>query len=344
VPQRFRQKKEHLKRIPSSQTTMKKALITGITGQDGSYLAEFLLEKGYEVFGMYRRASTETFERINHIKSKITLISADLTDLSSIINTIKDVQPDEIYHLGAQSFVPASWSQPLLTAEITALGTTRMLEAIKIVNPKIKFYQAGSSEMYGKVQETPQTETTPFYPRSPYGVSKVYAHWITKNYRESFDLFAANGILFNHESPRRGQQFVTKKVTESVAKIKLGLQKDLFLGNLDAKRDWGFAGDYAEAMWLILQHDEPDDFVISTGEMHSVKELCQAAFEHVGLNWEDHVKIDKKFLRPAEVDLLVGDSTKAKNVLKWEPKVKFKELVQKMVDEDLKTQERLMKK
>ena len=219
-----------------------------------------------------------------------------------------------------------------------------MLEAIKIVNPKIKFYQAGSSEMYGKVQETPQTETTPFYPRSPYGVSKVYAHWITKNYRESFDLFAANGILFNHESPRRGQQFVTKKVTESVAKIKLGLQKDLFLGNLDAKRDWGFAGDYAEAMWLILQHDEPDDFVISTGEMHSVKELCQAAFEHVGLNWEDHVKIDKKFLRPAEVDLLVGDSTKAKNVLKWEPKVKFKELVQKMVDEDLKTQERLMKK
>ncbi len=323
---------------------MKKALITGITGQDGSYLAEFLLEKGYEVFGMYRRASTETFERINHIKSKITLISADLTDLSSIINTIKDVQPDEIYHLGAQSFVPASWSQPLLTAEITALGTTRMLEAIKIVNPKIKFYQAGSSEMYGKVQETPQTETTPFYPRSPYGVSKVYAHWITKNYRESFDLFAANGILFNHESPRRGQQFVTKKVTESVAKIKLGLQKDLFLGNLDAKRDWGFAGDYAEAMWLILQHDEPDDFVISTGEMHSVKELCQAAFEHVGLNWEDHVKIDKKFLRPAEVDLLVGDSTKAKNVLKWEPKVKFKELVQKMVDEDLKTQERLMKK
>jgi GDPmannose 4,6-dehydratase len=293
---------------------------------------------------MYRRASTETFERINHIKSKINLISADLTDLSSIINTIKDVQPDEIYHLGAQSFVPASWSQPLLTAEITALGTTRMLEAIKIVNPKIKFYQAGSSEMYGKVQETPQTETTPFYPRSPYGVSKVYAHWITKNYRESFNLFAANGILFNHESPRRGQQFVTKKVTESVAKIKLGLQKDLFLGNLDAKRDWGFAGDYAEAMWLILQHDEADDFVIATGEMHSVKELCQAAFEHVGLNWEDHVKIDKKFLRPAEVDLLVGDSSKAKKVLNWEPKVKFKELVEKMVDEDLKTQERLMKK
>jgi|TARA_B100001971_G_C18254534_1_gene580909 GDPmannose 4,6-dehydratase len=323
---------------------MKKALITGITGQDGSYLAEFLLEKGYEVYGMYRRASTETFERINHIKSKINLISADLTDLSSIINTIKDVQPDEIYHLGAQSFVPASWSQPLLTAEITALGTTRMLEAIKIVNPKIKFYQAGSSEMYGKVQETPQTETTPFYPRSPYGVSKVYAHWITKNYRESFNLFAANGILFNHESPRRGQQFVTKKVTESVAKIKLGLQKDLFLGNLDAKRDWGFAGDYAEAMWLILQHDEADDFVIATGEMHSVKELCQAAFEHVGLNWEDHVKIDKKFLRPAEVDLLVGDSSKAKKVLNWEPKVKFKELVEKMVDEDLKTQERLMKK
>ncbi|MDA1196485.1 MAG: GDP-mannose 4,6-dehydratase [Nanoarchaeota archaeon] len=323
---------------------MKKALITGITGQDGSYLAEFLLEKGYKVFGMYRRASTETFERINHIKNKITLISADLTDLSSIINTIKDTQPDEIYHLGAQSFVPASWSQPLLTAEITALGTTRMLEAIKIVNPKIKFYQAGSSEMFGKVQETPQTETTPFYPRSPYGVSKVYAHWITKNYRESFNLFAANGILFNHESPRRGKQFVTKKVTESVAKIKLGLQTDLFLGNLDAKRDWGFAGDYAEAMWLILQHDEPDDFIISTGEMHSVKELCQAAFEHVGLNWEDHVKIDKKFLRPAEVDLLVGDSTKAKNVLKWEPKVKFKELIQKMVDEDLKTQELLMKK
>ena len=322
---------------------MKKALITGITGQDGSYLAELLLEKGYQVFGMYRRVSTETFERINHIKSKITLICADLADQASLMHTIKDVQPDEIYNLAAQSFVPASWTQPTLTGDITALGVARMLEAIRIVNPKIKFYQASSSEMFGKSVETPQKETTPFYPRSPYGVAKVYAYWITKNYRESYNLFAANGILFNHESPRRGRQFVTRKVTESVAKIKLGLQKELFLGNLDAKRDWGFAGDYAEAIWKILQHDKPDDFVIATGETHSVKELCEVAFSHVGLNWKGHVKVDKKFFRPAEVDILIGDASKAKRELGWEPKVKFKELIKMMVDEDLKAQKKLLK-
>ena len=322
---------------------LKKALITGITGQDGSYLAELLLDKGYEVYGLYRRVSTETFERINHIKAKINLICADLADQASLIHTLKDIQPEEIYNLAAQSFVPASWTQPTLTGDITALGATRVLEAIRIVNPKIKFYQASSSEMFGKSVETPQKETTPFYPRSPYGVAKVYAYWITKNYRESYNLFASNGILFNHESPRRGRQFVTRKVTESVAKIKLGLQKELFLGNLDAKRDWGFAGDYAEAIWKILQHDKPDDFVIATGETHSVKELCEVAFSHVGLNWKHHVKVDKKFFRPAEVDILIGDASKAKRELGWAPKVKFKQLIEMMVDEDLKAQKMLLK-
>ena len=322
---------------------LKKALITGITGQDGSYVAELLLDKGYEVHGMYRRVSTETFERINHIKAKINLICADLADQASLIHTLKDIQPDELYNLAAQSFVPASWTQPTLTGDITALGATRVLEAIRIVNPKIKFYQASSSEMFGKSVETPQKETTPFYPRSPYGVAKVYAYWITKNYRESYNLFASNGILFNHESPRRGRQFVTRKVTESVAKIKLGLQKELFLGNLDAKRDWGFAGDYAEAIWKILQHDKPDDFVIATGETHSVKELCEVAFSHVGLNWKHHVKVDKKFFRPAEVDILIGDASKAKRELGWAPKVKFKQLIEMMVDEDLKAQKMLLK-
>lgn len=323
--------------------TVKKALITGITGQDGSYLAELLLSKGYEVYGMYRRVSTETFERINHIKAKLNLICADLADQASLIHTLKDIQPDEIYNLAAQSFVPASWTQPTLTGDITALGATRVLEAIRIVNPKIKFYQASSSEMFGKAVETPQKESTPFYPRSPYGVAKVYAYWITKNYRESYGLFASNGILFNHESPRRGRQFVTRKVTESVAKIKLGLQKELFLGNLDAKRDWGFAGDYAEAIWKILQHKKPDDFVVATGETHSVRELCEVAFSHVGLDWKGHVKVDKKFFRPAEVDILIGDASKAKRELGWEPKVKFKQLIGMMVDEDLKAQRMLMK-
>ncbi|MBI2575863.1 GDP-mannose 4,6-dehydratase [Candidatus Woesearchaeota archaeon] len=323
--------------------TVKKALITGITGQDGSYLAELLLSKGYEVYGMYRRVSTETFERINHIKAKLNLICADLADQASLIHTLKDIQPDEIYNLAAQSFVPASWTQPTLTGDITALGATRVLEAIRIVNPKIKFYQASSSEMFGKAVETPQKESTPFYPRSPYGVAKVYAYWITKNYRESYGLFASNGILFNHESPRRGRQFVTRKVTESVAKIKLGLQKELFLGNLDAKRDWGFAGDYAEAIWKILQHKKPDDFVVATGETHSVRELCEVAFSHVGLDWKGHVKVDKKFFRPAEVDILIGDASKAKRELGWEPKVKFKQLIGMMVDEDLKAQKMLMK-
>jgi len=312
-----------------------KALVTGLTGQDGSYLAEFLLKKGYEVYGMYRRSSVETFERIKHIKDKINLICADLTDQSSLNETIKTVKPDEVYNLAAQSFVPASWTQPILTGDVTALGALRILEAIRHINPKIKFYQASSSEMFGKVQETPQTEKTPFYPRSPYGVSKVFAFWMAKNYRESYGMFCANGILFNHESPKRGLQFVTRKVTDAAVRIKLGLQKEVLLGNLDSKRDWGFAGDYVEAMWLMLQQDKPDDFVIATGETHSVKELCEAAFNRVGLNYKDHVKTDPKFLRPAEVDLLVGDSSKAKKELGWEPKIKFKELIEMMVDSDL---------
>ncbi|MBD3164432.1 GDP-mannose 4,6-dehydratase [Candidatus Woesearchaeota archaeon] len=314
---------------------MTRALITGVTGQDGSYLAEFLLEKGYDVHAIYRRVSTETFERLKHIKDKISLICADLMDQTSLNDTIKRVKPDEIYNLAAQSFVPESWTQPILTANVTALGALRVLDALKHINPKIKIYQASSSEMFGKVRETPQTEKTPFYPRSPYGVSKVFAYWMMKNYRESYGMFCANGILFNHESPRRGFQFVTRKVTDAAARIKLGLQKEIKLGNLEAKRDWGYAKDYVEAMWLMLRHDKPDDFVIATGETHSVRELCEIAFDRVGLNYRDFVRIDKKFIRPAEVDILIGDYSKAKKDLGWEPKVKFKELIEIMVDSDL---------
>ena len=313
----------------------KSALITGITGQDGSYLAEFLLAKGYKVFGLVRRASNPSNDRITHILDKITLVQGDLTDQSSLVEALKTSTPDEVYNLGAQSFVPTSWNQPVLTAEITGLGVLRMLEAIRAVNPKIKFYQASSSEMFGKVRQTPQTEKTPLHPRSPYGVAKIYGHWATINYRESYGLFACSGILFNHESPRRGLEFVTRKVTRGAAAIKLGLQKELRMGNLDAKRDWGFAGDYVEAMWMMLQLDQPQDFVISTGETHSVRELCEAAFSAVGLNYQDHVTIDPRFLRPAEVDLLVGDSTKAQEVLGWKPKVTFEGLVTMMVKHDL---------
>lgn len=313
----------------------KRALITGITGQDGSYLADFLLTKGYTVFGLVRRASNPSLHRIQHILDKITLLQGDLTDQSSLAEALRESQPDEVYNLGAQSFVPTSWNQPVLTAEITALGVLRMLEAIRTVNPKIKFYQASSSEMFGKIQETPQTENTSFYPRSPYGVAKVYGHWATVNYRESYNLFACSGILFNHESPRRGLEFVTRKVTHAAAAIKLGLQKELLMGNLDAQRDWGFAGDYVEAMWLMLQHDKPDDFVIATGETNSVRELCKEAFAVVGLDYQQYVKIDAKFLRPAEVDLLIGDASKAKRLLGWQPKVSFKGLVTMMVEADL---------
>lgn len=314
----------------------KKALITGITGQDGSYLAEFLLSRGYEVHGMVRRSSTERDERLIHIKKDINLHQGDLLDFHSIVELISSVRPDEVYNLAAQSFVPTSWNQPVLTGEFTAMGVTRMLEAIKLVDKNIRFYQASSSEMFGRVREVPQKETTPFYPRSPYGVAKVYGHWITINYRESFDIFACSGILFNHESPRRGREFVTRKITDSVAGIKLGREKKLHLGNLEAERDWGFAGDYVQAMWLMLQQDTPDDYVIATGETHSVKEFVKIAFERAGLNWEDHVVIDKKFFRPAEVDQLVGDSSKAKEKLGWVPEVSFRELVCMMVDSDIK--------
>ncbi len=321
----------------------KKAIITGITGQDGSYLAEYLLELGYDVHGIVRRSSTETFDRIWHIKDKITLHQADLLDQLSLIEVIKDVMPDEIYNLAAQSFVPTSWKQPVLTGEFTALGVTRMLEAIRLVKPDIRFYQASSSEMFGKVREVPQNENTPFYPRSPYGVAKVYGHWITVNYRESYNIFACSGILFNHESPRRGKEFVTRKISYAVARIKHGLQDKLYLGNLEAKRDWGYAKDYIKAMVLMLQQDSPDDYVISTGETHSVKEFVQHAFDYVGLNWEDYVEIDPRFYRPAEVDLLVGDSTKAKEKLGWKPSVTFKELVEIMVQADLELVEREIK-
>ena len=313
----------------------KRALITGITGQDGSYLAELLLSKDYEVFGLVRRTSILNFERIKHIQDRIKLISGDLLDQNSLMNTIKESTPDEIYNLAAQSFVPASWAQPVFTGEATALGVARMLEAIRAVNPKIKFYQASSSEMFGKVREVPQTEKTEFYPRSPYGVAKLYGHWITVNYRESYNMFCCSGILFNHESPRRGLEFVTRKVTNAAAKIKLGLANELRLGNLDAKRDWGFAGDYVRAMWLILQQDEPEDYVIATGVTHSVRDLIQIAFDYVNLNWEDYVIVDPKFVRPAEVDLLLGDSTKAGKKLGWKPAVDFKSLIKMMVDEDL---------
>ncbi len=314
---------------------MPRALITGITGQDGSYLAEFLLEKGYEVFGMVRRTSTVNFSRIQHIQDKITLVSGDLLDQGSLIAILRDYQPDEVYNLAAQSFVPTSWEQPVFTGEVTALGVTRMLEAIRTVDPSIRFYQASSSEMFGKVREVPQNEHTPFYPRSPYGVAKVYGHWITVNYRESFGIYAVSGILFNHESPRRGLEFVTRKVSYGVAKIKLGLANELRLGNLDARRDWGFAGDYVRAMWLMLQQPAPDDYVVGTGETHSVRELCEIAFSYVGLDWRDYVVQDPRYMRPAEVDLLVADPSKARRVLGWEPTVTFEQLVHMMVDADL---------
>jgi GDPmannose 4,6-dehydratase len=313
----------------------RRALITGITGQDGSYLAEFLLEKEYEVIGMVRRSSTVNFERIGHLQDRITFVPGDLLDEASMIEVLRSHRPHEVYNLAAQSFVQTSFQQPVLTGETTALGVTRLLDAIRIVDPGIRVYQASSSEMFGKVVEVPQTETTPFYPRSPYGVAKVYGHWITVNYRESYDLHATSGMLFNHGSPRRGIEFVERKVTHGVARIKLGMDTELRLGNLDARRDWGFAGDYVEAMWLMLQQEAPDDFVIATGETHSVRELCELAFGHVGLNYEDHVVIDERFFRPAEVDLLVGDPTKAREVLGWKPRTSFAELVRMMVDADL---------
>ncbi len=314
---------------------MPKALITGITGQDGSYLAEFLLEKDYEVVGMVRRSSTVTWERVEHIKDQMEIVQGDLHDQSSLLNLVQEAQPDEIYNLAAQSFVPTSWNQPNLTGEVTGLGVTRLLEVIRLVNPDIRFYQASSSEMFGKVREVPQTEETPFYPRSPYGVAKVYGHWITVNYRESYNLFAVSGILFNHESPRRGLEFVTRKITDGVARIKLGLADNLALGNLDSRRDWGYAKDYVRAMWLMLQQDKPDDYVVGTGETKSVREFCESAFGHVGLNYEDYVIQDPRFYRPAEVDLLVSDPSKAKRVLGWEPTVRFEELVSLMVEADL---------
>lgn len=313
----------------------KRALITGVTGQDGSYLAEFLLEQDYEVIGMVRRTSTVNFQRIEHIQDKLILAQGDLLDQSSLVDIIREYRPQEVYNLAAQSFVPISWKQPVLTGEFTALGVTRVLEAIRMVDPTIRFYQASSSEIFGKVREVPQNEKTPFYPRSPYGVAKVYGHWITVNYRESYDMFACSGILFNHESPRRGLEFVTRKVTYGAAKIKLGLANELRLGNLDARRDWGFAGDYVRAMWLMLQQDKPDDYVVATGKTHSVRELCALAFSYVGLNWEDHVVIDPELIRPADVDLLVGDASKARRVLSWQPTVSFEELIQMMVDADL---------
>ncbi len=314
---------------------MPTAIITGITGQDGSYLAELLLAKGYKVIGMVRRTSTINFDRILHIQNDVELVQGDLLDQSSLVDIVNEYRPDEVYNLAAQSFVPTSWKQPVLTGEFTALGVTRVLEAIRQVNPAIRFYQASSSEMFGKVVEVPQRETTPFYPRSPYGVAKVYGHWITVNYRESYNLFACSGILFNHESPRRGLEFVTHKVTHAAARIKLGKQKELRLGNLDSRRDWGYAGDYVQAMWLMLQQPEPDDYVVATGETHSVRELCEVAFGRAGLDWQEHVVIDEKFLRPAEVDLLVGDPAKAGEKLGWEPAVTFKGLIEMMVDADL---------
>ena len=314
----------------------RRALITGITGQDGSYLAELLLEQGYEVFGLTRRLSASNYWRIAHILDRLTLIPGDLLDQLSLIRVIERVHPHELYNLAAMSFVPASWDQPMLTGEFNSQGVTRVLEAVRVVDPSIRMYQASSSEMFGKVREVPQTELTPFYPRSPYGVSKVFAHYITVNYRESYGLFAVSGILFNHESPRRGLEFVTRKVTDGVAKIKLGLEKQLKLGNLDAHRDWGFAGDYVRAMWLMLQQEEPEDFVIATGEAHSVKELVEIAFSHAGLEWQKHVVLDPNLLRPAEVDHLIGNAGKAKAKLGWKPSVDFKGLVTMMVDADLR--------
>jgi GDPmannose 4,6-dehydratase len=313
-----------------------KALITGITGQDGSYLAELLLEKGYDVFGMVRRASSEMYERIDHLRSRIELIQADLLDELSLIRMLEKVQPEELYNLAAMSFVPTSWSQPMLTGEFTALGVTRVLDAMRRVSPTSRFYQASSSEMYGKVREVPQTELTPFYPRSPYAVAKVYGHHITVNYRESYDLFAVSGILFNHESPRRGLEFVTRKISDGAARIKLGYATELRLGNLDSRRDWGFAGDYVKAMWKMLQREEPEDYVIATGQDHSVRDFCELAFDHLGLRYEDYVVQDPQFFRPAEVDQLIGDSTKARTDLDWAPEVDFRGLVTMMVDADMK--------
>ncbi len=318
----------------------KKALITGITGQDGSYLAEFLLEKGYDVVGMVRRTSTINFDRIEHLQGRISIVQGDLLDEVSLIGILREQQPDEVYNLAAQSFVPTSWRQPVLTGECTALGVTRILDAIRTVNPAAKFYQASSSEMFGKVREIPQNENTPFYPRSPYGVAKVYGHWITVNYRESYGMFACSGILFNHESPRRGHEFVTHKVTLGAARIKMGLAKELRLGNLDAKRDWGYAGDYVKAMWLMLQQPQPDDYVIATGETHSVRELCEVAFGCLGLDWEEYVVVDPQFLRPAEVEQLVGDASKARRVLGWRPEVGFRQLIEMMVEADMEALQR----
>jgi GDPmannose 4,6-dehydratase len=315
---------------------MTKALITGITGQDGSYLAEFLLDKGYTIYGMVRRSSSQRFDRIQHILDKLHLVEGDLTDQSSLDDAMKTIAPDEVFNLASQSFVPTSWNQPVLTADVTGTGVTRILEAIRKHKPDAKFYQASSSEMFGKVQQTPQNESTPFYPRSPYGVAKVYAHWITVNYRESYDIFACSGICFNHESPRRGLEFVTRKVTDGVARIKLGLTDKLRLGNLEAKRDWGFAGDYVQAMWLMLQQEQPEDYVIATGEAHSVGQVVEVAFSYVGIPAERHVVLDPKLLRPAEVDVLVGDASKARNRLGWQPSVSFKEMIHMMVDADLK--------
>jgi GDPmannose 4,6-dehydratase len=314
---------------------MPRALITGVTGQDGSYLAEMLLAKGYEVVGVVRRTSHHSYERIEHLLDRIEVVAADLLDQHSLTVVLQDTRPDEVYNLAAQSYVPTSWTQPVLTGEFTALGVTRILEAIRLVHPSAKFYQASSSEMFGKVTETPQSETTPFYPRSPYGVAKVYGHWITVNYRESYGLYAVSGILFNHESPRRGIEFVTRKVTDGVARIKLGLAKELRLGNLDARRDWGYAGDYVEAMWRMLQQPRAQDYVVGTGQTHSVRELVEAAFGHVGLNWQDYVKTDAKYVRPAEVDVLQADPSKARRDLGWSPEVGFRELVAMMVDADL---------
>ena len=314
----------------------KTALITGITGQDGSYLAELLLGMGYRVVGMTRRTSTDVHERIRHIVEDVEFVSGDLLDQTSMTKIVADTKPDEVYNLAAQSFVPASWMQPVLTGEFTALGVTRVLEAVRAVDPKIRFYQASSSEMFGKVAEVPQREETPFYPRSPYGVAKVYGHWITVNYRESYDMFAVSGILFNHESPLRGKEFVTRKISDGVARIKLGLARELRLGNLDAQRDWGFAGDYVRAMWLMLQQERPEDYVIATGRTHSVREFCRIAFETAGLgSYEEYVKVDPRFIRPAEVDLLIGDPGKAKRVLNWAPEVSFEQLVQMMVEADI---------
>ncbi len=317
------------------KNSTKKAFITGITGQDGSYLAEFLLKKGYKVYGLERRTSTKRHDNIAKIEDKITLISGDLLDQNSLIQALKKIRPDEVYNLASQSFVAASWTQPVYTGNVTGLGVTRVLEAIRTVDTNIKIYQASSSEMFGKVKETPQTEKTPFYPRSPYGVAKLYGHWMTINYRESYNIFACSGILFNHESPRRGLEFVTRKITDGAVRIKLGLQNELRLGNLDTKRDWGFAPDYVEAMWLMLQQDNPNDYVIATNETHSIKEFVEATFSQLGLDWKKYVKQDKRFMRPAEVDLLKGDYSKAKKELGWTPKVKFKELVKIMVNSDL---------